>query len=81
MYPGPPFASGCERGLARKDGRKRQDAGIEQHLAEVEIYPVPEKKRLERAEEHGEGEDTKGKQVRDTYADFAPLKTNGRVVE
>lgn len=76
MFPGPPLASGREGSLARKDGRKRQDTGIEQYLTELEIHPVPEQECLKGAEERGEGEDTRRKQVRDTYADFAPLEAN-----
>ena len=51
IFSGPPLASGRERGLARKDGRKRQDTGIQEHLAQVEIHPVPDEERLESAEE------------------------------
>lgn len=73
MFPGPPFADGSERSLARKDGRKRQDTGIEQHLTQLEIYPVPYKESLEGAKKCCEGQDARREKVRDTYADLAPL--------
>ena len=79
LFSGTPLASSRERGLARKDGGKRQDTAIQEHLAQLEIHPVPDEERLEGAEEQSEGENARRRQVRDTYADLGPL--GERVIE
>lgn len=73
------LADADQRLLSREDGGDSQYSTVQQHLAELELNPVPEQQHFKGSEGSHERYDAGGKETRYTRRYFGPLLTQQSV--